>query len=87
MTDLEKTREEINRINDEILSLFVRRMELSVDVHRYKKAHGLPTTDPAREAAIMETVAEKAGPVYRPYAQKLFRALIDLSKEYQDSLE
>ena len=85
--DLGLIREEINSINDEILKLFVRRMELSADVHRYKKANGLPTTDPAREQAILDKVARVTGDEYRQYALKLFRYLIDLSKEYQDSLK
>lgn len=85
--DLGKIREEINRINDEMLALFIRRMELSADVHRYKVENGLPTTDRRREEAILQKVADKTSDEYRQYALQLFSTLISLSKEYQDSLK
>lgn len=86
-TDLDRIRSEINGINDDILSLFVRRMELSAQIHRYKREHGLPTTDRKREEAILQKVADTTGDEYRQYALELFRTIIRLSKEYQDSLE
>ena len=85
--DLEVIRKEINEINDEILKLFIRRMELSADVHRYKKENGLPTTDRKREELILQKVADSTDEEFRQYALKLFRRLIELSKEYQDSLK
>ena len=57
MDNLEEIRKEISAINDEMLALFVKRMELSAQVAAYKKANGLPTLDRKREEAIR---AEKA---------------------------
>lgn len=84
--NLEDIRKEISEINDEILALFVRRMELSAQVSEYKKANGLPTLDRKREEIILQNVADKTDDEYRQYAIQLFKYIMDLSKEYQDTL-
>ena len=52
--DLNELRNEINTIDDEILSLFQRRMEVAGQVADYKRANGLPTYQPAREREILK---------------------------------
>ena len=84
--NLEEIRKEISAINDEMLALFVKRMELSAQVAMYKKANGLPTLDRKREEAILQKVADNTSEEYRQYAIQLFRTMMDLSKEYQDTL-
>ena len=84
--NLEEIRKEISAINDEMLALFVKRMELSAQVAAYKKANGLPTLDRKREEAILQKVADNTGDDFRQYAIQLFRTMMDLSKEYQDTL-
>ena len=84
--NLDEIRAEISAINDEMLALFVKRMELSAQVAAYKKANGLPTLDRKREEAILQKVADNTGDDFRQYAIQLFRTMMDLSKEYQDTL-
>ena len=84
--NLDEIRAEISAINDEMLALFVKRMELSAQVAMYKKANGLPTLDRTREEAILQKVADNTGDEFRQYAIQLFRTMMDLSKEYQDTL-
>ena len=84
--NLDVIRKEISEINDEMLALFVRRMELSAQVAAYKKANGLPTLDRKREEAILQMVADNTDVEYRQYAIQLFRYMMDLSKEYQETL-
>ena len=84
--NLDEIRAEISAINDEMLALFVKRMELSAQVAAYKKANGLPTLDRKREEAILQKVADNTGDEFRQYAIQLFRTMMDLSKEYQDTL-
>lgn len=84
--NLDEIRGEISEINDEMLALFVRRMELSAQVAQYKKANGLPTLDRKREEAILQKVADSTSDEYRRYALKFFRDIMDLSKEYQETL-
>ena len=52
--NLEEIRKEISAINDDMLALFIKRMELSAQVAAYKKANGLPTLDRKREEAILQ---------------------------------
>lgn len=85
--NLDEIRKEISDINDNMLSLFIKRMELSAKVAEYKKAHDLPTLDRKREEAILQKVADSTPEEYREYALNLFKYLIYLSKEYQDSLK
>ena len=84
--NLEVIRKEISEINDEMLALFVKRMELSAQVARYKKANGLPTLDRKREEAILQKVADSTEEEYRQYALEFFRNMMNLSKEYQETL-
>ncbi len=84
--NLEEIRKDISAINDEMLALFVKRMELSAQVARYKKDHGLPTLDRKREEAILQKVADSTEEEFRSYAIKFFKYIMDLGKEYQDTL-
>lgn len=84
--NLDLIRKEISAINDEMLALFVKRMELSAQVAAYKKAHGLPTLDRKREEAILQRVADNTEEEFRQYAIEFFRNIMDLGKEYQDTL-
>ena len=85
MDNLEEIRKEISAINDEMLALFVKRMELSAQVAAYKKANGLPTLDRKREEAILQKVADNTTDEFRQFALEFFRNMMDLSKEYQET--
>ena len=80
--DLNELRNEINRIDDEILRLFLRRMEVAGQVADYKKAHQLPIYQPQREQEILESVSARAGEL-GGYARSLFSTLMELSRQYQ----
>ena len=84
--NLEEIRKEISAINDEMLALFVKRMELSSQVAAYKIANGLPTLDRKREEAILQKVADNTSEEFRQYALEFFRNMMDLSKQYQETL-
>lgn len=84
---LKQLRMEIDGINKRMLELFARRMDISRDIYLVKKEMGLPTFDPERENRILERVTEDIEDRYRDYAVKLFRSIMDLSKEYQEALK
>lgn len=84
--NLELTRKEISKINDEMLALFIRRMELSRDVAAYKIANGLPTLDRRREEAILQKVSDNSPEEFREYAIEFFKDLMSYSKKYQEKL-
>lgn len=85
--DLQDYRKEIDRIDRELVALFVRRMEVSAGIAAYKQAHGLPVLDAAREQAKLQQVAELAPEQLRPDTAELYRTLFALSRGYQQRLQ
>ena len=81
--DLSKLREEINATDKEIVELFKRRMTLASDVAEYKRQHGLPVLDAARERSLLSKIADMAGEEFEKYALILYHTMMDVSKSYQ----
>ena len=81
--DLSEIRQQIDEIDQELVELFCRRMNLSAQVADYKKANNLPIFVPARERAILQKVAELAGPEMENYTRVLYSMLFELSRSYQ----
>lgn len=81
---LEDLRNEIDGIDDEILRLFLKRMETASKVADYKKENNLSTLQKGREREILKRVSEKSGEEMAEYSRLLFSCLMDLSKSYQN---
>ena len=81
--DLTELRHQIDGIDDQLVDLFCRRMELCAKVADYKKANGLPILMPAREREKLKDVADKAGPEMANYTRTLYAMLFELSRSYQ----
>lgn len=81
---LEELRNEIDSIDDEILKLFLKRMECASKVADYKKENKLSTLQKGREREILKRVSEKSGSEMADYSRILFSTLMDLSKSYQN---
>ena len=81
--DIQQLRNEIDNIDDELVKLFCRRMDVSAKVADYKKEHNLPILAPAREREILANVAQKAGDEMGNYTRVLYSMLFELSRGYQ----
>lgn len=81
--ELNEIRGRINELNDEMLDLFLERMQLSAAVAEYKKANGLPILDKTREREILAKMAEKGGEENEAYVYQFFNTLMNLSKARQ----
>ncbi len=81
--NLNECRQEIDKINDEILQLFLRRMDISSKVADYKRENNLPILQPEREAEILSKIADKSGADMAPYSTMLFSDIMTLSRAYQ----
>lgn len=81
--NLSELRDQIDRIDNELVRLFTARMDIAAQVADYKKANNLPIYVPARERAILQDVAEKAGPEMANYTRVLYSMLFELSRSYQ----
>ena len=81
--DLNNIRERINAIDDQMVELFVERMQMAAEVANAKAEKNLPVLDMRREQAVLERVMEKAGEEFEIYVNKLYRTMFDVSKSYQ----
>lgn len=84
--DLNELREQIDSIDQELVELFVKRMNLSGQVADYKRANDLPILVPARERAILQRVAEMAGDDMGSYTRVLYSMIFELSRSYQGKM-
>lgn len=80
---IEALREQINRIDKELLSLFLERMETAGQVAAYKKENDLPVFDAKREREIIEAVAQNVPENLKGGASLLFSTMMDISKGLQ----
>ena len=81
--ELKELRDQIDTIDDELVSLFTKRMELSAQIADYKKANRMPIHVPSREREILQEVAAKAGPEMSNYVRVLYSMIFELSRSYQ----
>ena len=81
--DLSDIRKRIDIIDEKLVDLFVKRMQLSGEVAQYKQQHNLPMYVPSREREILQEVAQKAGPEMDNYTRVLYSMLFELSRSYQ----
>ncbi len=84
--ELSKLRSQIDQIDDEMLELFLRRMDVSEEIASYKKAHGLPVLNRERERAVLAEMMEKGGDDKELYVYRFFSTLMDISKARQAEL-
>ncbi len=82
--DLTECRKNIDRIDDDILNLFLERMNIAASVAEYKQKNNMPTLQKSRERDILQRMSQNAGEEMEDYARILFSTLMDLSKSYQN---
>ena len=84
MDALEQARAEIDTVDAQLAALFERRMAAVLQVAEYKRAHGLPIYDAAREAAVLEKAAARIQqPALRPYYKDHVQHMMDIAKQYE----
>ena len=83
--ELSEIRAKIDTVDDQLLDLFLERMQLSEEVAAYKNEHHLPILNKQREREILAKVTEKAGSKER-YAYHLFSTLFELARSRQAEL-
>lgn len=82
--DLQELRSGIDDIDNEIINLFEKRMELCKNVALYKKANNLPIFQSEREVQIIQKVRDKTkNPELKDGTSALFTAIMDISKDFQ----
>ena len=81
--DLTDYRQEIDKIDQELVKLFCARMDVSAKIAQYKKEQNLPILAPSREREKLQEVAALAGADMENYTRVLYSMLFELSRSYQ----
>ena len=81
--DLNDYREQIDKIDEQLIQLFEQRMDVAAGIADYKKANNIPILDTERERKVLEKVANQVSPVMAESARMLYALLFDLSRAYQ----
>ena len=84
--ELARCREEIERIDNEIVSLLARRLALGKRTGELKRVAGLPILDPTREAAVIRRVTGVAREADLPTEpiREIFWQIVGMSRRVQE---
>lgn len=84
MRDLSELREEINYVDDKLIELFEKRMNISIEIAKYKNKNNLKICNTAREIEVLEKNLKKIRNENFLDESKLFiQTLMTLSKKVQ----
>jgi chorismate mutase len=86
LAELTRCREEIERIDNEIVGLLARRLALGKRTGELKRLAGLPILDPTREAAVIRRVAGVARDAGLPpeAVRDVFWQIVGMSRRAQE---
>lgn len=79
-------RQKLDVIDDQILELFQKRMEICAHVADVKKADGKAVLDPKREQEKLDHLTGKARDDLKEETEDLFSKVMELSRSYQERL-
>ena len=82
--DIEDWRNEIDRVDQELVELLNRRAHCAIEIGRIKRERGLPIYLPEREREVIQHVVEvNAGPLDAEAVRRLFERIIDESRSLE----
>ncbi len=84
--DINNARNDIDKIDNELVELIKKRMGIVKNVAQYKQENSLPVFDKSREREILNRVAELSGEELANYNQILFSNLFSVSRSYQNRI-
>ena len=82
--DIEKLREEIDKIDSDLTSLLEKRMNVSKSIGEYKRENGLKVYDGKREQeVIVKNLNRLSDPALAQYIENIYTCIMDESKRRQ----
>jgi len=84
-SEVERAREEIERVDRQLVTLIAERTRVAREIGHAKRAAGMTTLDPAREAAVVRRAGELARELGLDdeVVRRIFWQLIALSRSVQ----
>lgn len=84
MKSLEELRQEIDKIDKELLNLFVKRMDICSQVADYKRTVGMPVLDVKREREVLEAKMKLlSNPALADEVYAFFNSVMSISRNLQ----
>ena len=88
MDDLKKCRDYIDKIDDEIIKLYEKRMDIVKKVIEYKIQNNIDIQDKSRENAILIKNLDKIkNNQYKKYYEHVLEGFLKASKEIQNDIK
>ena len=78
--ELDEIRQDIDKLDKQLLELFLQRMKLCCDVAEYKAQNGLPVFQGSREREVLERISGAAPEGLESASTLLFSQIMDISK-------
>lgn len=82
---IDQLRQEINDIDEKLMSLLEKRLNVAQEIAEYKSIHNLPIYDAKREQAVIEKnlALLKNRELYGEGVKKIIQNIMDISKDIQ----
>ena len=84
--ELNDYRLQLDKIDDEMLSLFTERMNIAAEIAAWKKENSLPVLDVRREKEKLRHLEEKSPEELSEYTISLFSLIMELSRSRQNRI-
>lgn len=87
MSQMDELRDQIEKIDEQMIDLFEERMRVSAKVAAFKKEHGIPVLDEEREKILIKrNVGKVKNRELDVYYKEFFEGVLNVSKKYQHKL-
>lgn len=81
MGSLTNLRQHLDQLDDQIVLLLRKRLEITEQIAEYKNAEGFPLTDVKREEEIINRIEKKIqNPVYKEILIRLYQRIMEEAK-------
>ena len=84
--ELNELRNRIDDVDEELITLLERRMDVSAQIAEWKQQRGFPVLDADREAAKLEGLKNKCRPETADLIADVFRAVMSSSRAHQEKM-
>lgn len=84
--NLEELRKEIDKVDDELIALIEKRMDIATDIAKYKKENNLPVLNSKREREKLNDISLKSRQDVESYMRVLYSLLFELSRSHQNRI-
>lgn len=81
---IRELREEIDRVDEELLRLLNRRARIAVEIGELKRRAGLPVFDASREREVLSRPRAAEGPLGRGAVARIFRRIVRESRRAEE---